>query len=135
MKPVCLVFGAGAGIGGTVAAKFAKEGYHSYLCRRTDQEGLDRLISGIEEEGGSASGQLLNAIEDDSIEEVIKKVESEVGPIEVVIYNLGAQTGMKLLSQTTYKEFEWGWRMASLGLFRVAKVLCPIMVERGKPGK
>ena len=27
MKPVCLVLGAGAGIGGTVAAKFAQEGY------------------------------------------------------------------------------------------------------------
>jgi NAD(P)-dependent dehydrogenase (short-subunit alcohol dehydrogenase family) len=27
MKPVCLVLGAGAGIGGTVATKFAQEGY------------------------------------------------------------------------------------------------------------
>ena len=132
MKPVCLVFGAGAGIGGTVAAKFAEEGYHSFLCRRSDQEGLDKLIGDIEASGGSASGQLLNAIEEDAIEEVINKVESEVGPIEVVIYNLGAQTGMKLLSQTTYKEFEWGWKMASFGLFRVAKMLCPLMVERGK---
>ena len=50
MKPVCLVLGAGAGIGGTVAAKFASEGYHSYLCRRTDQEGLDKLIKEITEE-------------------------------------------------------------------------------------
>ena len=47
MKPVCLVLGAGAGIGGTVAARFASEGYHSYLCRRTDQEGLNKLIKGI----------------------------------------------------------------------------------------
>ena len=132
MKPVCLVFGAGAGIGGTVAAKFAQEGYHSFLCRRSDQEGLDRLIANIEESGGSASGQLLNAIEENAIEEVIQKVESDIGPIEVVVYNLGAQTGMKLLSQTTYKEFEWGWKMASFGLFRVAKVLCPLMVDRGK---
>ena len=132
MKPVCLVFGAGAGIGGTVAAKFAEEGYHSFLCRRSDKEGLDKLIGDIEASGGSASGQLLNAIEEDAIEEVINKVESDVGPIEVVIYNLGAQTGMKLLSQTTYKEFEWGWKMASFGLFRVAKMLCPLMVERGK---
>ena len=116
MKPVCLVFGAGAGIGGTVAAKFAEEGYHSFLCRRSDKEGLDKLIGDIEASGGSASGQLLNAIEEDAIEEVINKVESDVGPIEVVIYNLGAQTGMKLLSQTTYKEFEWGWKMASIGL-------------------
>ena len=113
MKPVCLVFGAGAGIGGTVAAKFANEGYHSFLCRRSDQEGLDKLIADIEASGGSASGQLLNAIEENAIEEVINKVESEVGPIEVVVYNLGAQTGMKLLSQTSYKEFEWGWKMAS----------------------
>ena len=37
MKPVCLVLGAGAGIGGTVAKKFAIEGYHSCLCRRSDQ--------------------------------------------------------------------------------------------------
>ena len=49
-----------------------------------------------------------------------------------MVYNLGAQTGMKLLSKTTTKEFEWGWRIASLGLFRVAKVLCPIMADRGK---
>ena len=51
MKPVCLVFGAGAGIGGTVAAKFANEGYHSFLCRRSDQEGLDKLIADIEASG------------------------------------------------------------------------------------
>lgn len=36
MKPVCLVLGAGAGIGGTVAKRFAKEGYHSCLCRRSE---------------------------------------------------------------------------------------------------
>ena len=132
MKPVCLVLGAGAGIGGTVAAKFASEGYHSCLCRRSDQEGLDRLVKGIEDDGGSANGYLINAIEDNVIEDLINSIESDVGPIEVVVYNLGAQTGMKLLKDTTHKEFEWGWRMASLGLFRVAKVLCPIMKERGK---
>ena len=132
MKQVCLVLGAGAGIGGTVAAKFANEGYHAHLCRRTDQEGLDKLIQGIEDSGGSASGSLINAIEEDVLEELITTVESDIGPIEVMVYNLGAQTGMKLLSKTTTKEFEWGWRIASLGLFRVAKVLCPIMADRGK---
>jgi NAD(P)-dependent dehydrogenase (short-subunit alcohol dehydrogenase family) len=131
MKPVCLVLGAGAGIGGTVAAKFASEGYHSCLCRRTDQEGLDRLVNEIEDEGGSATGFLINAIEDNVLEELITSVESEIGPIDVVVYNLGAQSGMKLLHDTTHKEFEWGWRMANLGLFRVAKILCPLMEERG----
>ena len=58
MKPVCLVLGAGAGIGGTVAAKFASEGYHACLCRRSDQEGLDKLVANIEKQGGTANGYL-----------------------------------------------------------------------------
>ena len=132
MKPVCLVLGAGAGIGGTVATKFSQEGYHSSLCRRSDKEGLDRLVNNIKDQGGSANGYIMNAIEDDVIEEVINSIESDIGPIEVLVYNLGAQTGMKLLEETTHKEFEWGWRIASFGLFRVAKVLCPLMAERGK---
>ena len=132
MKPVCPVLGAGAGIGGTVATKFAQEGYHSSLCRRSDKEGLDRLVKNIEDQGGSANGYIMNAIEDNAIEEVITSIESDIGPIEVLVYNLGAQTGMKLLDQTSHKEFEWGWRMASFGLFRAAKVLCPLMLERGK---
>ena len=132
MKPVCLVLGAGAGIGGTVATRFAQEGYHSCLCRRSDQKGLDKLVGNLEAEGGSASGYLLNAIEDNVIEDLITSIESEIGPIEVLVYNLGAQTGMKLLQETTHKEFEWGWRMANFGLFRAAKVVCPLMEERGK---
>ncbi len=132
MKQVCLVLGAGAGIGGTVAAKFASEGYHSYLCRRSDEEGLDRLINNIEKNGNSASGCLLNATDENVLEDLVVSIEKDIGPIEVLIYNLGAQTGMKLLHETSYKEFELGWRMASFGLFRVAKTLCPLMAERGK---
>ena len=55
MKPVCLVLGAGAGIGGNTAHRFASEGYHVALCRRSNQEGLDNMVKSIESEGGSAS--------------------------------------------------------------------------------
>jgi NAD(P)-dependent dehydrogenase (short-subunit alcohol dehydrogenase family) len=131
MKPVCLVLGAGAGIGGTVAAKFASEGLHACLCRRSDQAGLDAMVRQIEEKGGSASGYLIDAIQDNTLEDLIVSIEKDVGPIQVLVYNLGAQSGMKLLHETSLKEFEWGWRMADLGLFRVAKTLMPLMEVRG----
>ena len=132
MKPVCLVLGAGEGIGGNLAYKNSQEGFHSCICRRTDQEGLNLLINKIEEDGGSATGFLLDAIKDNVIEELIEDIEKNIGPIEVIIYNLGAQTGMKFLNETSLKEFEWGWKIANLGLFRVAKTICPVMEKRGK---
>jgi NAD(P)-dependent dehydrogenase (short-subunit alcohol dehydrogenase family) len=130
MEKVCLVIGAGAGIGGTVAKKFASDGYHAYLARRTDEEGLKRLIKEIEDAGGKASGSLLNVIEENSIEDLVNKIESEIGPIDTVIYNIGAQIGDRALADTSYKAFEMGWRMATFGLFRLAQVLTPKMKER-----
>jgi NAD(P)-dependent dehydrogenase (short-subunit alcohol dehydrogenase family) len=132
MQPVCLIIGAGAGIGGHVAKRFAQEGYHAALCRRTDQQGLDQLVATIESIGGSASGYLLNAVEENTIEERIRAVEAEVGPIEVLIYNLGAQIGDRTLEDTPAKTFELGWRMGTFGLFRAAQTVCPLMQQRGK---
>ena len=132
MKPVCLVVGAGAGIGGTVGRRFAREGYHAALCRRSDEDGLKRLVEAIEAEGGSASGYLLNAVQPDVIEDRVAALEDEIGPIEVAIFNLGAQIGDRPLADTSYKAFELGWRLATFGLFRLASTLCPRMAERGK---
>lgn len=131
MKPVCLVIGAGAGIGGTVGKRFAREGYHAVLCRRSDQDGLDALVQDIKDGGGEATGFLVNAIEDNAIEDRVAKIETDIGPIEVVIYNLGAQIGDRPLEDTTYRAFEMGWRLATFGLFRLAKSVCPLMEARG----
>lgn len=132
MKPVCLVIGAGAGIGGTVGKKFAQEGYHAVLCRRSNQEGLRKLVGEIEGEGGSATGYLLNAVDENSIEDRVAAVEAEIGPIEAVVFNLGAQIGNRALVDTSYKMFEVGWRMATFALFRLASTVFPRMEERGK---
>jgi NAD(P)-dependent dehydrogenase (short-subunit alcohol dehydrogenase family) len=131
-KPVCLILGAGAGIGGHVAKRFAREGYHACLARRTDQAGLDRLVAEIEAEGGSATGFLLNAVEEGSIEQLVTHIEANVGPIAVAVFNLGAQIGDRGLASTTLKAFETGWRMATFGLFRLAQVLFPYLESRGQ---
>ena len=131
MKPVCLVIGAGAGIGGTVARRFAREGYHACLCRRTDQEGLERMVAEIKDEGGEASGFLLNAVDDGTIEERVAAIESDIGGIDVAVYNLGAQIGDRALQDTSYKAFEMGWRMGTFGLFRLASAVSPHMEARG----
>ena len=132
MKPVCLVVGAGAGIGGTTGKRFAAEGYHSVLCRRSDQEGLNTLVADIQADGNDATGFLFNVTNEGAIETLIATVEKDIGPIEVVIFNLGAQIGDRDLSDTSYKAFERCWHIATFSLFRTASVVCPLMVARGK---
>ncbi len=131
MEKVCLVLGAGAGIGGSVGKRFAAEGYTTVLCRRRDKGGLDRMIAEIKADGGKATGHILNAVEPDVIEDLIVSTEQNVGPIDTVIFNLGAQIGNRPLAETSYKAFEQCWRIATFTLFRLAHTMCPIMLERG----
>lgn len=132
MTPVCLVIGAGAGIGGNVARRFACEGYHAVLCRRSDRAGLNVLVDAIRADGNAASGFMVNAVEADSLERIVATVEADIGPIEVAVYNLGAQIGDRSLASTSMKAFETGWRIGTFGLFRLASALFPAMQARGK---
>lgn len=131
-KKVCLVLGAGAGIGGNTAKRFAKGGYHVVLARRSDEDGLNRLVSEIEDEGGSANGMLIDAVQDGTIEELVEATERDIGPIEVCLFNLGAQIGNRSFFDTPHKAFELGWRMTSFALFRLGQAMLPAMVERGR---
>lgn len=130
-KPVILVLGAGAGIGGHVAKRFAEGGYHAVLARRSDEAGLQKLVDQIYNTGGEASGRLLDASLPDSIEDLVEDVESSIGPIHCALFNLGAQIGNRSLEDTTYKAFELGWRLATFAPFRLASALLPRMAQRG----
>ena len=90
------------------------------------------MVEAIKNDGGSATGFLLNAIEPNSIEERVAAIEADIGPIEVVVYNLGAQIGDRPLKDTSLKAFETGWRLGTFGLFRLASAVCPLMEARGK---
>jgi len=90
------------------------------------------MVDAIKNEGASASGFLLNAIEPNAIEERVAAVEADIGPIEIAVYNLGAQIGDRPLKETSLKAFETGWRLGTLGLFRLASAVCPLMEARGK---
>ncbi|ANK12881.1 SDR family NAD(P)-dependent oxidoreductase [Erythrobacter neustonensis] len=133
-KPVFLVIGAGAGIGGNAALRFAAGGYHAVLARRSDEAGLARMVAEIEAASGTASGTLLNAAEDGSIEELVERTERDIGPVHTALYNLGAQIGTRALDQTPHRTFELGWRLGTYGVFRLAHALLPHMTARAAEG-
>ena len=130
MRKVCLIVGAGAGIGMATARRFSKEGYYICIVRRSDQNGLDNSVSELKTNGYEASGFMVAVTVPDDLESLVEKIETEIGPIDTAVYNVGAQIGDRYLDDTSLKVFELGWRLGTFGLFRLAKTLLPHMVER-----
>jgi NAD(P)-dependent dehydrogenase (short-subunit alcohol dehydrogenase family) len=130
-KKVCLIIGAGAGIGGAITKKFASEGYHVCFARRSDQNALVNMEKDLKSRGYSASGYILDVTKKDTIEELVENIEQKIGAIHTAVYNVGAQIGNRSLADTKLKTFELGWKLGTFGLYRLAKNLLPIMAARG----
>ena len=77
------------------------------LARRSDEDGLNKLVGDIKQGGDEATGRLVNAIEDGAIEDLIADVEKNIGPIEVFLFNLGAQFGDRTLEETPLNYLKW----------------------------
>ena len=64
--------------------------------------------------------------------ELVETIEKDVGPIDVAVYNIGAQVGSRTLEKTSYRIFNLALSMGAIGAFALAKELSPYMVARGK---
>ena len=78
---------------------------------------MESILNSIRDDGGSCSGELLDVTNADRVDELIDRIEAELGEINVLIYNVGAQTGLKSLAETSIDEFERAWQSGSKGLF------------------
>ena len=110
-EKVCLIMGAGDSIGGAIAKKFAKEGYIAAVARR-HKHLLMPLVSEIASFGGSCIPYGCDSRNEAQVQEMFQHVESEVGPIDVCVFNVGAnitfpirETSCKI--SLSYKEMSY----------------------------
>lgn len=125
--PVCVVIGlGGGGIGDANAEKFAKEGYKvAMLARRLEN------LKKLEETIPNTKAFQCDAADGDSIRAALAAVESELGPVDVLIYNAGTGV-MKPFLELTEEHMETCWKVNVKGLFNCAQALTPGMIARGK---
>jgi NAD(P)-dependent dehydrogenase (short-subunit alcohol dehydrogenase family) len=127
---VALVIGAGDSTGAAIARRFAKEGYIACVTRR-DAEKLTALVKSIEDAGGKAFGFGSDARKEDQVIGLIDQIEREIGPIEVLVFNIGANVPCSILEETARKYFKI-WEMACFGGFLNAREVAKRMVVRGR---
>ncbi len=129
-KPVALVVGAGDAIGSAIARSFADEGYVICAGRRNGDK-LQPLVDEITAKGGEAHGFTLDARKEEAIEELFKRIEDDIGPLEVVVFNVGSNVNFPI-TETTSRVFYKVWEMACFGGFLTGREAAKYMSPREK---
>jgi len=125
-----LVIGAGDATGGAIARRFAREGLVACVTRRTLDK-LEPLVEQIRAEGGEAHGFASDARKEVDVETLVAHVEREIAPIEVAIFNIGANVRFDVID-TTERVYRKVWEMAALAGFLVGREVAKAMLPRGR---
>ncbi|VWB18419.1 short chain dehydrogenase/reductase family oxidoreductase [Burkholderia lata] len=128
-KPTALIVGAGDSLGAALARKFASEGLTVCVARRNVEQ-LAPLVNSIVEEGGNAFAYGCDARKEDQIVTLFDSIEEDVGPLSVVVFNIGAnvQYGIR---ETTAQKYYKVWEMACFAGFLTGREAAKRMVPRG----
>ena len=127
---VALVIGAGDATGGAIAQRFAREGMVACVTRRSADK-LQELKGLIEAEGGICHAFASDARKEEDVAGLVEQIESHIGPIEVMVFNIGANVPCSILDETARKYFKI-WEMACFSGFLNGREVARRMVTRGR---
>jgi NAD(P)-dependent dehydrogenase (short-subunit alcohol dehydrogenase family) len=129
-KKAILVIGAGDATGGAIARRFAREGYIACVTRRSEEK-LQPLVNEIRNGGGEAHGFGSDARKEDEMIALIEKIESEIAPIEVAVFNIGANVRFSI-TETTSRVYQKVWEMACFSGFLMGREAAKVMLPRAR---
>ena len=131
-KYSAIIIGAGDATGSALAKKFANEGYKVCPVRRPRSiDKVNMLAEEINNNGGWAKGYGVDARDEDSIKDLFDEVENNVAPIDVVIFNPGANVFFPI-EETTSRVFKKVWEMAAFAGFLTGKEAAKYMKKRNE---
>ena len=127
-RKAILVMGAGDATGGAIAKRFAREGYVACVARRNANQ-LTSLVDDISAAGGTARAFGCDARVEEQVLELFATIEREVGPLEVVVFNIGANVRFSI-TETTERVYRKVWEMAALAGFLTGREAARVMLPR-----
>lgn len=130
--PSCLIVGAGDGVGAAIARAFAADGLAVCVTRRPRHlDQLEALAASIRADGGQAHAFGVDARNEAEMIALIDRIEAEIGPLQVVVFNIGANVRFPVL-ETTAQVYSKVWEMAALAGFFTGREAARVMAPRGK---
>ncbi|MFP6615803.1 MAG: SDR family oxidoreductase [Candidatus Hydrogenedentota bacterium] len=126
----CLVIGAGDATGAAIARAFAKEGLVTCMTRRERHaDDLERLAQIMRDEGYKAIAMPSDAREEEAMIALVDKIETDIAPIEVAVFNIGANVQFSI-TETTSRVYRKVWEMGCFAGFLMGREVAKRMIER-----
>lgn len=126
--PVAVVIGAGDATGGAIARRFAREGFTLCVTRRQADK-LAPLVADIEATGGKAYAFGCDARSEEHMVALFDEIERDLGEIEVVVFNIGANVRFSI-TETTARVYRKVWEMAAFSGFLTGREAARVMLPR-----
>ncbi|OSZ69028.1 short-chain dehydrogenase [Sphingomonas sp. IBVSS1] len=127
---VAVVIGAGDATGGAAAAAFARDGLIAVPVRRNGDQ-LAPLNDRIVAEGGRCVAVGADARNEAEMIALFDRIEAEIGAVEVLVFNIGANSPMPILEETV-RRYTKIWEMCALAGFITGREAARRMVPRGR---
>ncbi len=127
----CLVIGAGDDTGAAIARAFAREGMVACVSRRpTHADKLEALAQSIRDEGWQSVALPSDARDEEATIALVEKIESDIAPIEVAVFNIGANVQFPI-TETTARVYRKVWEMGCFAGFLMGREVAKHMLARG----
>ena len=131
-KYSAIIIGAGDATGSALCKKFALNGYKVCAVRRPGNiDKFKKLEKDIKEVDGWIKCFGVDAREEESIQDLFAQIEDEVAPIDVVVFNPGANVYFPI-EETTSRVFRKVWEMAAFGGFLTGREAAKYMKKRNR---
>ena len=127
-KKVCVITGAGSGIGRASALLFAREG-GCVVVADVDKAGADETVRQIKSEGGAASSFIVDVTDAAAAKRLAENAAATYGRIDVLFNNAGI-SGVGTLHETSEELWDRVMAVNVRGVFLVSKFVVPHMLER-----
>ena len=125
---VCLITGAGSGIGQASARLFAREGARVVVAD-IDEAAATRTADSIRKDGGSAIVRRVDVTDEAQTRAVTASVIDELGRIDVLFNNAGI-AGVGNVEETSAELFDRVMAVNVRGVFLMSRAVVPHMIEQ-----
>lgn len=129
---VALVTGAGQNVGAGIARELAARGA-AVAVNDLVGERAEATASGITDRGGRAASFSFDVVDYSSVQAAVKSIESELGPIDVLVNNAGVPSEMKMGRFQETEPADWApyVELNLYGVMNCCRAVIDGMCERG----